>query len=170
MRNKGSRIGLGTCAKVRVRINESMIRALFLAHCASTLYMTGVIWFVQVVHYPLFTSIGVEDFSAYEQRHTALTTCVVAPPMLVELATALLLISFRPFGVSTVQVWIGLGLLVVIWTSTFLLQVPCHEALSKEFDATVIRHLVWTNWLRTAAWSLRGLLVLWMVSSIWEPR
>ena len=150
-------------------MNESMIRVLFLAHCASTLYMTGIIWFVQVVHYPLFSSIGFEGFSAYEQRHTALTTWVVAPPMLVELSTALILIWLRPFGISTVQIWIGLGLLVVIWISTFLLQVPCHEALSKEFDATVISRLVWTNWLRTAAWSLRGLLVLWMIWSIWEP-
>ena len=149
-------------------MNDSMIRLLFVAYCAATLYMTGVIWFVQVVHYPLFASIGVAEFSAYEQRHTALTTWVVAPPMLVELATALLLIWFRPLGVFNVQVWAGLGLLVVIWGSTFLVQVPYHEVLSKEFDAAVLKRLVWTNWLRTAAWSLRGLLVLWMVWSIWE--
>jgi hypothetical protein len=149
-------------------MNDSVIRLLFLAHCAATLYMTGVIWFVQIVHYPLFASIGVAEFSSYEQRHTALTTWIVTPPMLVELATALLLIWLRPFGVSTLQVWIGLGLLVAIWISTFLLQVPCHEVLSKEFDDAVHKRLVWTNWLRTAAWSLRGLLVLWMVWSFWE--
>ena len=150
-------------------MNESMIHLLFLAHCAATLYMTGVIWFVQVVHYPLLAKIGVVEFSSYEQRHTALTTWVVAPPMLLELAIALLLIWFRPLGVLNVQVWIGLGLLAVIWISTFLVQVPCHEALSKVFDDAVHQRLVWTNWLRTAAWSLRGCLVLWMVWSIWEP-
>lgn len=149
-------------------MNDSMMRFLFLAHCAVTLYMTGVIWFVQVVHYPLFASIGVAEFSAYEQRHTALTTWVVAPPMLVELATALLLIWFRPQGVANLQIWSGLILLALIWGSTFLVQVPCHEVLSEEFDAALIKRLVWTNWLRTAAWSLRGLLVLWMIRLIWE--
>ena len=149
-------------------MNDSMIRLLFLAHCSATLYMTGVIWFVQVVHYPLFASIGVAEFSAYEQRHTALTTWVVAPPMLVELATASLLFWFRPLGILTVQVWIGLGLLAVIWGSTFLVQVPCHEVLSKRLDAAVLKRLIWTNWIRTAAWSLRALLVLWMIWSIWE--
>ena len=149
-------------------MNDSMIRLLFLAHCAVTLYMTGVIWFVQVVHYPLFASVGAAEFSAYEQRHTTLTTWVVAPPMLVELATALLLVWFRPQGVSNLQAWSGLILLTIIWGFTFLVQVPCHEVLSKEFDAAVHRRLVWTNWLRTAAWSLRGLLVFWMAWSIWE--
>jgi hypothetical protein len=29
-----------------------------LLHLAATLYMVGVIWFVQVVHYPLFSKVG----------------------------------------------------------------------------------------------------------------
>ena len=82
-------------------MNDSMIRLLFLAHCAVTLYMTGVIWFVQVVSLPLcLASVGAAEFSTYEQRHTNPdhlgSRC---PPMLVELATALLLVWFRPQGV-----------------------------------------------------------------------
>jgi hypothetical protein len=53
-------------------------------------------------------------------------------------------------------------LLAVIWISTAFVQVPCHEQLSQGFDKAVHQRLVWTNWLRTAAWSLRALLVLWM--------
>jgi hypothetical protein len=34
--------------------------------------------------------------------------------------------------------------------------------LQKGFHETVHRRLVRTNWVRTVAWSLRGLLVLWM--------
>ncbi len=149
-------------------MNDWIIRLLFVGHSAATLYMTGVTWFVQVVHYPLFARIGVAEFSAYEQRHTALTTWVVAPPMLLEAGTAMLLIWLRPVGVSDMQIWIGLALLAVIWASTFLVQVPCHEVLSREYDSVVHQRLVSTNWIRTAAWSLRGLLVLWMVWSIWE--
>ena len=35
--------------------------ALLLLHAASTLAMTGVIWFVQMVHYPLFRYAAAGD-------------------------------------------------------------------------------------------------------------
>ncbi len=60
------------------------MKYVLLAHLAATLFMAGVIWFVQVVHYPLFSRIGSEKFSLYSNAHSRLTTCVVGPPMLVE--------------------------------------------------------------------------------------
>ena len=123
--------------------------------------MTGVIWFVQVVHYPLFAGVGETGFAAYEDRHAWLTTLVVAPPMLLELATGVALLWWRPAEVSLQEVIIGLALLGVIWLSTYLLQIPRHAVLGEGFDAGAHRELVATNWLRTAAWSLRAGLVLW---------
>ena len=55
-----------------------------LAHLAATLIMVGVIWFVQVVHYPLFSRVGPEKFSLYTEAHPRLATYVVGPPLLVE--------------------------------------------------------------------------------------
>jgi hypothetical protein len=149
-------------------MNDVIIRVVFLSHAAATLYMTGLIWFVQIVHYPLMSAVGNEEFSAYERRHTSLTTWVVAPPMLLEAATAILLFWFRPVEVSTWQVWCGAILLAVIWLSTALLQVPCHESLSNGFDAAMHRRLVSTNWIRTVSWSLRGLLVVCMFWIAWK--
>lgn len=149
-------------------MNDLFVHLNLLAHVASTVYMVGLIWFVQVVHYPLMGAIGNSEFEGYEQRHMSLTTWVVAPPMLVEAATAVLLFWLRPTGVSVGFVWAGGILLAIIWLSTALLQVPCHETLSKGFDAIVHRRLVVTNWIRTVAWSLRGLLVLWMVWITWK--
>ncbi|MDA0659374.1 MAG: hypothetical protein O2931_13845 [Planctomycetota bacterium] len=146
-------------------MNDPTIRLLFLAHVASSLYMVGLIWFVQVVHYPLFDSVGNREFPSYEQRHTALTTWVVAPPMLIEGTTAVLLVLFRPSSVPEWSAWLGLALLGVSWLSTAFIQVPCHELLSKVFESNVHQRLVLTNWLRTAAWSLHGALVLWMAWS-----
>jgi hypothetical protein len=146
-------------------MNPALVRLVFLGQLGSTLYMTGLIWFVQVVHYPLLGATGFAEFPAYEKRHMALTTWVVGPPMLVEGATAVLLFWFRPPGVTTGQLWAGLLLGAVVWLSTAFLQVPCHEALAGGFDPAVHQRLVWTNWVRTAAWSLRGLLVLWMADS-----
>ena len=42
-----------------------------------------------------------------------------------------------------------------------LLQVPRHNALARGFDGPAHAALVATNWVRTAAWSLRALLLVW---------
>ncbi len=141
-------------------------RLIFLAHLASTWFMAGLIWFVQVVHYPLFDGVGREAFAEYESRHAARTTWVVGPPMLVEAASAILLLWLHPAGVAEWQAWTGLGLLAPIWISTALVQVPCHDRLAAGFDASTHRRLVATNWLRTAAWTARGALVLGMCWSL----
>jgi hypothetical protein len=134
-----------------------------LLNCLATLFMTGVIWFVQLVHYPLFASVGEAGFSAYEARHASLTTLVVMPPMVIELLTAALLLVRRPGIVSPPEAWSGLVLVVLIWVSTAVLQVPLHNTLGSGFDATAHQSLVYGNWLRTVAWSLRSLLVgLWL--------
>lgn len=147
-------------------MNDLAIRGVFLLHLATTLFMMGIIWLVQMVHYPLFERVGLTEFLRYEQEHTRLTGWVVAPPMVIELGTGLALIWFRPWGISNVQVGIGLGLLTLIWLSTIFVQMRCHERLMRGFDPVVQRRLVLSNWLRTVAWSLRALLVLWMTWSV----
>jgi hypothetical protein len=48
------------------------------------------------------------------------------------------------------------ALLIVVWVSTFTLQVPAHRALLQGWSEPVHRRLVLTNWIRTAAWTLRA--------------
>jgi hypothetical protein len=54
---------------------------------------------------------------------------------------------------------VAAGLLLAVWGSTFLLQVPCHERLSAGWDEAVHARLVATNWIRTAGWTLRLVLL-----------
>jgi hypothetical protein len=133
---------------------------LLLTHAAATLFMVGVIWFVQVVHYPLFDRVGASDFSAYSTRHTTVTGLVVGPPMILEAGTAVALVVWTPPGISVSLVWTGLLLVAGIWLSTALLQAPRHTTLGRGFDPAAHRFLVTSNWLRTVLWSLRGLVVL----------
>jgi hypothetical protein len=137
---------------------------LLLANVAATLFMVGVIWFVQAVHYPLFARVGEAGFPAYARAHTRLTGLVVGPPMLLEASTAVALVLNRPQGVPASLPWAGLGLVVVIWLSTLILQSPRHTELGRGFETSSHRLLVASNWLRTVGWSLRGLLVLAMIS------
>ncbi len=136
---------------------------LLLIHAAATLFMAGLIWFVQVVHYPLMARVGAVHFEKYEKHHQRLTTWVVGPAMLVELGCAGWL-AFQPIaGLPGWMIYVGLALLVVIWLSTALLQVPRHRELERGFDAHAHSRLVNSNWVRTIGWSLRAGLALWMI-------
>lgn len=141
---------------------------IFLVHIAATLFMVGVIWFVQVVHYPLFGFVARSDFAPYHTAHMQRITYVVLPPMLIEAGTAVLLIFVRSNLIPAWDVWLGLILVAISWLSTFFWQLPKHNRLSHGFDPSVHRSLVRSNWLRTCAWSARGLLVLWMVARFIE--
>ncbi len=136
---------------------------LLLLNLASTLAMTGIIWFVQVVHYPLFANVGADGFARYEALHATRTGWVVAPLMVLELATALALLSpsLRPANVSQLSAWIAAALVGAIWLSTAFLQVPLHGQLASGYDAAVLDRLVATNWIRTIAWTARSGIVLW---------
>lgn len=142
------------------------MRLLFPLQVLATFAMFGLIWFVQVVHYPLFLAVGPSQFPAYEAAHANRTTWVVAPLMLVELVTAGLLLfpGLRPAAVSAGLAWVGILLVGVIWASTAWVQVPLHNQLHLGYSRAVIHELVATNWIRTAAWTLRAMLVLYWVS------
>ena len=125
--------------------------------------MIGLIWLIQVVHYPLFAKVGSEGFQEYSQDHQRLITRIVLPLMFMELGTSLYLVFSRPTGVSSWLAFIGATLVAVIWLSTFLIQVPQHGQLLEKLDPVVCAQLVQGNWIRTISWSLRGLITGWMV-------
>ncbi len=135
---------------------------LLLLQASSTWFMTGLIWFVQVVHYPLYDRIGLAQFQVYERDHCALTTLVVAPMMVAELLSGVMLLIARPKAVGSAEVILGLVLLAVIWLSTLFIADSLHGALASSFQVGPYRALIAWNWLRTVAWSLRGLLVAYM--------
>ncbi|MFN3345522.1 MAG: hypothetical protein ACK412_07715 [Chloroherpetonaceae bacterium] len=137
------------------------MKLIWLLHLAATLFMTGVIWFVQVVHYPLFSRVGNETFTLYESMHATLTTLVVFPAMMLELLSAAVLLLNNK---DDWRLWAGMLLLIVIWISTMFVQVPKHSELSVGFNSAVHASLVATNWIRTVAWSLRSALVIWIIS------
>ncbi len=135
--------------------------ALLTAHAAATWALAGLIWTVQLVHYPLFAQVGSEAFRSYHARHTRQITWIVAPLMAVELLTAILLVAR---GAREPWFLASLVPLAFNWISTWRVQIPLHDSLANGFDADVHRRLVATNWWRTAAWSIRGGCLLFGVS------
>lgn len=140
---------------------------LLLIHAGATLVMVGVIWFVQVVHYPLFELASERRFERFAAEHQRRTSLVVVPLMLTEAGTALALLVAPPLGLGRGPLWLGMLLLVVIWLSTGLLQVPLHRHLLGGREDAAIRRLVVGNWVRTAAWTARGALALAILAQAW---
>jgi uncharacterized membrane protein len=136
----------------------------FVVHLAATWWMVGLIWMVQIVHYPLFAEVGELSFANYENEHRRLITWIVLAPMVIELGSAYYFWRFPPLGLPKRE-FLFAGLLVgVIWLSTALLQVPAHQSLALGFDAAVHEQLVTSNWIRTIAWTARALFTLrWLM-------
>lgn len=130
--------------------------ALLVAQAIVTLALTGLVWFVQLVHYPLFAEVDPGSFPAYEREHTRRTTWIAAPLMATEMIAAGALAILDP-GMLTA---LGMALLAGIWGSTFFVQVPCHRVLAAGWSAPAHQRLVRSNWLRTSMWSARGAIAL----------
>ena len=143
-------LGLSPITRATGLNHRTPMKLLVLTHVCATLFMVGLIWFIQV---------GQPQFKEYEELHQRLTTWVVGPAMLVELVTAIALVKYAS-AESTTLAWVGLGLVVLIWLGTATLSVPAHNSLTVEYSTTAGQKLVSTNWIRTVAWSARGILVL----------
>lgn len=128
-----------------------------------TYAMTGIIWFVQIVHYPLFDLVEQKSWTEYHRMHSNRITWIVAPLMILELAAATYFL-FIPAGVMVpFEKDLAFALVAMIWFSTFALQVPQHNRLAQAFRRDSHRRLVTTNWVRTICWSLRSVIVtVWL--------
>lgn len=142
---------------------KNVEKILLLIQLATTVSLTGVIWIVQIVHYPLFGFVGEEKYRAFHLAHMNLIAYVVAPLMIAEALSAALIVFYPPANADAGFLWLGVGLVVVVWLSTFFLQVPLHERLAANFDQTAHAALVNTNWIRTVSWTLRSVIVLNLV-------
>jgi hypothetical protein len=138
---------------------------LYILQLAATLFMTGLIWFVQIVHYPLFATVEnnstAAGFREYETRHANRTSFVVFPPMAVELMTALAALhpALRPTLLTQNAAVASAILVTAIWISTGLVQVPLHNRLASDPGPQTIRRLVSSNWMRTLLWTARAVLL-----------
>lgn len=135
------------------------------ATLAVTAFMTGLIWFVQIVHYPIFRKVPPEQFMAFHQAHLSTTGKVVMLPMVFELLCSGLMLTLRfNHPLQTGLNYAAAALTVLIWAVTALVSVPLHNQLATSgFDAATIQKLVATNWLRTWAWTARLGIMAYLV-------
>lgn len=144
-----------------------MIEVVLLLNFVATSVMTGVIWFVQWVHYPLLATVPVDGAIDVATEHQRRTGQVLALPMAVEGFTTLALLAYQFAGdltsVSAILPWAGAVMLAVALGSTVFVSVPLHAKMATNPSAEIGKRLVDTNWPRTIAWTTRSVVCAVMI-------
>ena len=127
--------------------------------------MVGVIWMVQVVHYPLLGRLSAHEPVSAAIDHQRRISWVVGPLMAAEGITALILLVDRPPTMSFASAFAAAALLGVALLSTVAIQVPQHARLAADHDDSVVAALIARNWIRTIAWTARGVLLAVVIAT-----
>ena len=133
---------------------------IFLSNLVLAFIAVGLIWTIQLVHYPSMRFIPKERFVEYHNFHSIRISFLAIPLMVTELGTSLILFYQNYNNAIQTIFLINLVIVALIWLSTFLIQVPLHNALSKEKQSEKLSKLICTNWIRTILWTARSILMI----------
>ena len=143
--------------------------SVLLTHAAATMFMAGVIWTIQIVHYPLFSYADRERFTPFHNDHSRRITWIVGAGMGVELLSALALVVWTPERVGRPLAVFAFGVLALVHVATVTLSIPSHNRLGGGWNEIAHRRLVSTNWVRTIGWTVRAALALVMIARFAQP-
>ena len=119
-----------------------------LPHIILNSILFGVILMTQIVSYPMFLIVDNKSFSSYHMHYTFNISKIVLPLMILEVFLVIEMLVNK-FDILS---FISLILVILIWTSTFFIQVPYHNVISKGFNEKTISRLILSNWIRTTLW------------------
>jgi len=121
--------------------------------------LIGIILTTQIVNYPLFKFVH-KDFSAFHKKYVKLIGLIVAPIMIIE---ALIILAMLFQDLNSLLIQLSAVLVIIIWTSTFLIQVPIHNQLSLSKKKN-LNLLIYSNWIRTICWILKLIISIMIVN------
>ena len=127
-------------------------------HFLSTSLMVGIIWVIQLLHYPAFNFIKESDYVEFQHFHMQRISFIVVPVMILELFSASMLVYY----VRSNLLILCLIILLFIWLITFVFFTKLHQSLLDGYDKKIIDKLVKINWSRTVLWSLRLIILIYI--------
>ena len=127
-------------------------------HFLSTSLMVGIIWVIQLLHYPTFHFIKESNYVEFQHFHMQRISFIVVPAMILELLSAFMLVYYIRSNLLTVC----LIILLVIWLITFVFFTKLHQSLLGGYDKIIVDKLVQINWARTVLWSLRLIILIYI--------
>lgn len=115
--------------------------------------MFGLIVITQIVNYPLFSKVSFRNFSDYYSFYVSRISIIVIPSMLIELSVSFFL--FLYFDIYIIKIIFFVNILIFL--STFFIQVPIHEKIKYQPRFFLFKNLVFTNIIRTLLWGLKSI-------------
>ncbi len=147
-------------------MNPRIAEIAAVAQVVGSVGMFGVIWVMQVVHYPLMRFASGEQFARFETEHQTRISWVVGPLMLIEGVCVLAFLLAPPAGLPWWLPWAGAGVEAIAIGTTVFVSAPLHGRLNAHFDQATLDRLVATNWIRTIAWTGRAAVAIAMLVAV----
>ena len=139
---------------------------LFLITFALVFYGMGAASVETFVNYPTWPLIGAAEFRAYHRALSPLIIGYMVIPLIVATILTILLLWVRPASIPRWMVWLAIVLQLVVWVSTFTIQLPIQGQLSADgLSLPLIDRLRVTSfWFRRVPHMATAFLFLWMMS------
>ena len=134
------------------------IEILSKVHFLSTSLMVGIIWVIQLLHYPTFHFIKESDYVEFQHFHMQRISFIVVPVMIIELLSGFMLVYYFRSNLLI----LCLIILLFIWLITFVFFTKLHQSLLDGYDKKIVDKLVKINWSRTVLWSLRLIILIYI--------
>lgn len=129
----------------------------------SNIAMVGIIWIIQLVHYPSFLYVSKDKGYQFQELHMKRITFIVMPLMLIEFLSGAIVL-YKEY--NNLLLLISFVVLLFIWCWTFFVNVPIHSKLLKNFDDQLIFALVRSNWPRTLAWTIKLIFTMLYIAKV----
>lgn len=131
-----------------------------LIHAMITFAMTGIIWFVHLIHYPVMNALDWQR-ETFEKIHWQKTMKIAVIMLILELGTGILFVLFHPVKIPSSLPISGLLLIVLIWVNTWWMCVPSHCQLKQQYNENSLQKLMKANKWRAILWSLRSVIIFY---------
>ncbi len=135
----------------------------FILFCALSCYSYGTAMMDYFLLYPSRFLIGEKKFIDYHKLLESAIFPISVFPFLLINAMNILLLWFKPFGVSKTLMWISLVCLILDLISIVLFQAPWNMALSAGKNLELMQKITDTNWVRVFLESAQAIVVVRML-------
>ena len=137
-------------------------KIIFAVYLFLAVYCAGSMTVLQLQHFALYRKVGKENFKKYLQANNkAAVLPAILPALLLFVSTIILLFyrpSFMPFNIAILSLILNSINLV----STAIWQGRLHGQLAEiGYSESLINQLVNTNWIRTAALFIQGVIAVY---------
>ncbi len=86
--------------------------------------------------------------------------------MMAQLLSAITLLFSPDMDNYKLYFRINIALVTLVFAATTFVSVPIHNKMAQFFDSNLIHSLVITNWIRTIAWTVNSLLLLYLLTRV----